>query len=269
MLRRFRRLAIAGSLIAPLLAIPGPVTAQGPQTWTFPSGACAGTLQDCIDAAGPGDTVKIATDTPIDEFASIERSLILRAAPGFHPTVSFGGAIFAPGPTMTVVVRDITFGDGIPGELRQRLRPRGHLQEPAGDQSLGQRRIRDLQLNASVPVSADFIGNFVRMTGHQSPQIDVHTSQTAGETAVRIIGNKLSGAGPSTGGGGIDLVFNDSGRSMRTSTTTPSGTRPAVSAAASRGSSSTRQTPCRHTSTLLATRSTTCIRTPSASTTRS
>ena len=143
MLRRFRRLAIAGSLIAPLLVLPGPVTAQGPQTWTFPSGACAGTLQDCIDAAGPGDTIKIATDTPIDEFADIEKSLILRAAPGVPPD-------------RFVRRRDLrsrSDHDGrgaryhvrrrLPGEPRQRLRPRGHLQEPAGDQSLGQRRIRD------------------------------------------------------------------------------------------------------------------------------
>ena len=37
-------------------------------TLTWPGSlGCTGTLQTCIEASGAGDTIEIATDTPVDE----------------------------------------------------------------------------------------------------------------------------------------------------------------------------------------------------------
>ncbi|MFO1464678.1 MAG: choice-of-anchor Q domain-containing protein [bacterium] len=57
-------------------------------TLSYPGpGACSTTLQACIDAAAGGDAVEIATDDRIQEDLSLQKSMILRAAPGFHPVV--------------------------------------------------------------------------------------------------------------------------------------------------------------------------------------
>jgi hypothetical protein len=55
---------------------------------TYPGAApCATTLQLCADGAVAGDTIQLATNTPIAEFVTIDRSLIIEPAPGFAPSV--------------------------------------------------------------------------------------------------------------------------------------------------------------------------------------
>jgi hypothetical protein len=57
-------------------------------TLTYPSAPCSTTLQACIVAAAPGDTVQVATNVPIGEDLVIDKSLTLRPAPGFSPVLN-------------------------------------------------------------------------------------------------------------------------------------------------------------------------------------
>jgi hypothetical protein len=75
---------------------------------TFPGPApCNGSLQACVAGAAPGDTVRIATNGPIDEDVTIAKSLTLTAAPGFIPTLGTGPL------HRTVAVEDAGPGGGI------------------------------------------------------------------------------------------------------------------------------------------------------------
>jgi hypothetical protein len=78
--------ALIAAGIVSLLA----VSATSAATLTWPGAApCNTTLQACIDAAAAGDTVEIATNTPIGESPSIDsKSLTLRAAAGFTPSLT-------------------------------------------------------------------------------------------------------------------------------------------------------------------------------------
>lgn len=76
-------------------------------TLTYPgSPPCDTTLQACIDGAAPGDTVEIATNSPVDENIAIAKSLTLTAADGFNPVIG-GGAT-----ARRVDVRDAGEGGG-------------------------------------------------------------------------------------------------------------------------------------------------------------
>jgi len=95
--RRFLRLApilaslvVAGALVAPAFAAPTPTVVL-----TFPG--CAPTLQGCITAAPEGARIELATDGPIQETLSIQRSLQLVAADGFEPVFTPFARILAIG----------------------------------------------------------------------------------------------------------------------------------------------------------------------------
>jgi hypothetical protein len=64
-------------------------------TLTWPgSPGCTGTLQACIEASGAGDTIEIATDTPVDENLSLgDRSLTLTSAAYHHASLAAGRSI--------------------------------------------------------------------------------------------------------------------------------------------------------------------------------
>ncbi|HET7844407.1 MAG TPA: choice-of-anchor Q domain-containing protein [Xanthomonadales bacterium] len=94
-------------------------------TRTWPSlfgGPCPGTLQDCINGAAPGDTVLIGSDdiafpdryTLIDEEIGINKSLILRAAPGIDAVFAANQGIFigaSPTPVL-ITLSDLAFRRG-------------------------------------------------------------------------------------------------------------------------------------------------------------
>jgi hypothetical protein len=61
---------------------------------TWPGNApCAGTLQACIDASAAGDEVLIASSTEIDEAISLDKSLVLRAAPNRVARLAAGRSV--------------------------------------------------------------------------------------------------------------------------------------------------------------------------------
>jgi hypothetical protein len=84
--------------------------AAGAATRTYPGAApCDTTLQACADGAAAGDTIEIATDTPINEFVTANQSLTFHPAAGFHPYVQF---IFAAAVTsdLSLTVERLSLG---------------------------------------------------------------------------------------------------------------------------------------------------------------
>jgi hypothetical protein len=73
--------------------IAAPLASASTLTWPGSPG-CTDTLQACIDASGAGDTIEIATDTPVDESLSLgDRSLTLTSAPYHHAALATGRSI--------------------------------------------------------------------------------------------------------------------------------------------------------------------------------
>ncbi len=104
--RRLLRLALTflvSVLVGTAAAAPPPVL-----IFTFPG--CAPTLQGCIAIAPEGSEIRLATNGPIDEALTVERSLQLRAAPGFTPVFTPTSYIFAtahPGGDRHLVIQGL------------------------------------------------------------------------------------------------------------------------------------------------------------------
>ena len=111
MIARRSRSAIVITALTALIATAAPAQVQAggglPSTWIYP-GQCqhaSPTLQECIDASHPGDTVEIATDTPIAESVVVNKSLTLEAAGRSHPSIRSIIVVYA-GSTLDVTVQD-------------------------------------------------------------------------------------------------------------------------------------------------------------------
>ena len=103
-------------LASPALAsLAGRSTAAG-GVRTYPAAApCDTTLQACVDAAEPGDVVEIATDDPIAESVTIDKSLTLVAAVGYRPTLVPEANVLLvnrPGAASVIVVDGLTLERG-------------------------------------------------------------------------------------------------------------------------------------------------------------
>ena len=84
----FFRCVIAAAAVA-----ASPLVSASTLTWPGSPG-CTGTLQGCIEASGPGNTIEIASDTPVDEDLSIgDRSLALTSAAYHHAALAAGRSI--------------------------------------------------------------------------------------------------------------------------------------------------------------------------------
>src|SRR5262245_35240951 len=74
--------------------VVGAVSTVNGTTLTYPSvSTCNSTLQACINSASPGDTVQVATNVPIGESITVDKSLTLRPAAGFSPVLNNGSRI--------------------------------------------------------------------------------------------------------------------------------------------------------------------------------
>ncbi|HVP28819.1 MAG TPA: choice-of-anchor Q domain-containing protein [Myxococcota bacterium] len=85
--------------------------------WPIDSPPCdaTSTLQECVDGANSGDAVKIATNGPISESISFEKSLTLGAAQGFTPVFSAGNvikAILTNTDSTSIRIEGLTLQDG-------------------------------------------------------------------------------------------------------------------------------------------------------------
>ena len=82
------RNTLVGMFTCALVFLAAGAMDAGAATLTYPGAApCNTTLQLCADGAVAGDTVSLATNTPIAEFITIDRSLIVQPAAGFTPHV--------------------------------------------------------------------------------------------------------------------------------------------------------------------------------------
>jgi hypothetical protein len=92
---------------------PAPVQGQVLHVWPSALPPCDGTLQACIDAAGPADAIRIASNGPIDEDLVEEGSLSLSAATGFTPVVTGVLTVFADtAGDHTIRIQGLTFSGG-------------------------------------------------------------------------------------------------------------------------------------------------------------
>jgi predicted nucleotidyltransferase len=87
-------------------------------TWpqSNPALPCFGVgLQTCIGIAHAGDIVQVATNSPVNEDLTVDKSLTLRAATGFTPVLGALHYIFLSNPALTanvVTLRDFTLEQG-------------------------------------------------------------------------------------------------------------------------------------------------------------
>jgi hypothetical protein len=79
-------------LVAALVPLPAAAQFSILYTWPGPF-PCNTTLQACVSAAGPDDSVEIASNGPIAESIQKTGSVDLVAAPGFTPVFAAGHQI--------------------------------------------------------------------------------------------------------------------------------------------------------------------------------
>lgn len=74
------------------------------------------TLQACVTGAATGDTIRLATNTPIAESVTVDKSLTIEPAPGFAPSVDF---LYAPvtSTSISFTVQNLAGLNGVRGFL--------------------------------------------------------------------------------------------------------------------------------------------------------
>jgi len=87
-------------LLAAIAACAGPMlvpeaSAQTSRPWPDSIPPCDGTLQACIDAASPGDEIRLNPSFVIQESIAFSKPLTLRAEPGHFPVFGAGHSIHA------------------------------------------------------------------------------------------------------------------------------------------------------------------------------
>ena len=112
----WRATASSRSFIAFAAFALAPLASASTLIWPGSPG-CIGTLQACIEASGTGDTIEIATDTPVDENLTLgDHSLTLTAAPWQHPSLAAGrsieGAASASAGTVAVSISKLRIRNG-------------------------------------------------------------------------------------------------------------------------------------------------------------
>ncbi len=167
------------SILAVAAAAAMPFASATTLTWPGSPG-CTGTLQACIDASGSGDTIEIATDTPVDEDLSLPtRSLTLTSAPYHHASFAASRSIdgIASAPVdITVAVSKLRIRDG-------------HVWLHAGPANATY-DVRDLDVSQS--------------TGGHDAFIRIET--TLGTVNATVYHNRVAGTPSSINSGLIELV---------------------------------------------------------------
>src|SRR5690348_14989963 len=90
------------------ICVLAPLASASTLTWPGSPG-CTGTLQACIDASGAGDTIEVATDTPVDEDLSLPtRSLTLTSGRYNHASLATGRSIDAVASATTTLTISVS-----------------------------------------------------------------------------------------------------------------------------------------------------------------
>ncbi|HXJ67110.1 MAG TPA: hypothetical protein VNN79_25435, partial [Actinomycetota bacterium] len=186
---------VASALVALLLVTPASPAAAGTHQWTYPSTSCPTTLQSCIDGADPGDTIFVATNTPIMEDLSITKSLTLRAAQGFLPAVQYVNVVGdGSGGALDVTVEDLRVTFDVAAVFNGGTGHSLTIRNVNVEQSDQDSSDAAMSLAASVP--ATFL--VTRSTVHagrsdnQFPAVEFAATQPDGPVVLRAVGNHLS-----------------------------------------------------------------------------
>lgn len=216
--RTFLRVAVAGAFVAVLAPLQN-AEAGGPVVRSFPSAACAGTLQACIDGAPAGARIVIGTATRIDEALQIRKSLTISAAPGVTPRIG------SADPTSPRLVRIEDAGSGpvrvtLAGLQLDSARVLVSLTTHTGNRVT----LRDLVVR-SAPDSNNTAGvgidvrrgdalvvltrSDIRTTGQP---VSAGIALPDGESArISIVGNRLAAADVPNGSHGIEIDLDGAG----------------------------------------------------------
>jgi len=200
---------LAAAVLMGLGVVAIPAHAGGGDIWTFP-GTCPGTLlQDCVDATAAGDTIEIDTDKTIEEVVSIQHSLTVRPAAGFHPTVLVMAAGNGHNGTLGVFLE----GLNIPGGLFVSLSEgSGHVIGLHDlTMNLDPRASAGISLDLRVPSTVELTGTTVRGALRQTDLVAVSTSNPSGVVTFRAVGNRLFGRDDPQSGGGFMLETSKAG----------------------------------------------------------
>jgi hypothetical protein len=172
-------------IFALLAALFGPhETHAVTYTWNGPASPCGSTLQNCINFASAGDVVQVATNVSINEDLTIDKSLTLRAAPGFSPALS---------PLRIVLLTN-------PNPRSNSIRFENF--------TLSRGFVNAVQISSGTfDVGIQFLT--ILNTFNSRPEIEVRTGSSGsfGPMQVGIVGNRLTipAASQSTGTGAISL----------------------------------------------------------------
>jgi hypothetical protein len=176
---------------------------------------CNTTLQACIDGTPAGEVIEIATDTPIDETLTIEKSLTLQSNPGFTGTIGGGDT------SREIRVRDAGPGGGVViVNLRNLRLDRAGVDVQLDDESGHWVSVKELEItnpwwdggfDSYVSVPATLIVEHNKITTNGAV-VDLMTELSApGVVTLKVAGNILTAAVPENSGSGIDLSLRGTG----------------------------------------------------------
>lgn len=187
-------------------------------TLTFPGAApCDTTLQACITGAVSSDVIEIATNTPIDENLTINKSLTLRPAAGFTPTIGGGvthrtvsySGLGASAVAETLVIEGITFElAGVRGLVSQASGHSITIRDNVFHFELDSNNTPSIEIDARVPLSGVIAGNRITSTGQG---IRVWAILPSGTVDYTIERNWIDTSLPAESNAGISFDLRGSG----------------------------------------------------------
>lgn len=209
---------LIGAGIAALVLSVDPLQAAT-RTWPTVAPCNVGTLQACITGAAGGDIVEIATNTPVAEDLTVDKSLTLKAAATFAPTIAGNFQFFqSTASAATIVVDGLTFTSRVraaPGTADLTFTFTNNTVTVAGSSFSAV----DVSSGTFPPYGNVFVtieGNTVNATGggvgDQCAAIRVGVIFDSGNSTARIANNRVNAIGCGQGGG-IE-VYNGPGETM-------------------------------------------------------
>lgn len=171
-------------------------------TRTWPGAApCNSSLQACIDGSAANDTILVASNGPIDESLVINKSLVLKAAPGFRPALAPARSISSQFNAFNLTIEGFRLTDGsinlaVDGAAVTTIR-NNRLSASAGGPG-GRIRVHKASVNGSlnVDVSNNVIDRLAALPADSAIEV-ISSAVTTGLVAF----NRIRATGPGEGKG--------------------------------------------------------------------
>jgi hypothetical protein len=214
-------------VLALMLAFYDPPGAQAQlpllRVWPDSTPPCNGTLQACINAASPDDTIEIVTNGPIDEAILLFKSVEVQAAPGFQPVFAAGRDIVALPSSgdhlfliggLTLAGGVIAIDNGVAGALRVVVRDNRcdgifvtaattaplsfRITDNVVTHAFGWLRGINVEAGWAFGPGDEISGNTVTMAP-DNDAIGIRVDAETGPMHVDVVGNRVTGLGYRTG----------------------------------------------------------------------